>query len=111
MDFQSIIRLFWRRKTLIIATIVLSVTLAGIYAFLATPMYKAKLQLLFEPNTGAVVNFDAVLNHQPQDEAALLGQRLIPLAPALPTFGDERAIGARLRPATDKMLIAPEATA
>jgi hypothetical protein len=37
--------------------------------------------------------------------------RLIPLAPALPTFGDERAIGARLQPATDKMLIAPEATA
>ena len=36
-------------------------------------------------------------------------QRLIPLAPALPTFGDERAIGARLQPATDKMLIAPEA--
>ena len=28
-----------------------------------------------------------------------------------PTFGDERAIGARLHPATDKMLIAPEATA
>ena len=26
-----------------------------------------------------------------------------------PTFGDERAIGARLQPATDKMLIAPEA--
>ena len=38
-------------------------------------------------------------------------KRLIPLAPALPTFGDERAIGARLQPATDKMLIAPEATA
>ena len=37
--------------------------------------------------------------------------RLIPLAPALPTFGDERAIGARVQPATDKMLIAPEATA
>ena len=37
--------------------------------------------------------------------------RLIPRAPALPTFGDERAIGARLQPATDKMLIAPEATA
>ena len=35
--------------------------------------------------------------------------RLIPLAPALPTYGDERAIGARLRPATDKMLIAPQA--
>ena len=34
--------------------------------------------------------------------------RLIPLAPALPTCGDERAIGARLRPATDKMLIAPD---
>ena len=33
--------------------------------------------------------------------------RLIPLAPAPPTFGDERAIGARLQPATDKMLIAP----
>jgi hypothetical protein len=26
-------------------------------------------------------------------------------------IGDERAIGARLQPATDKMLIAPEATA
>ena len=38
-------------------------------------------------------------------------KRLIPLAPALPTFGDERAIGARLQSATDKMLIAPEATA
>ena len=38
-------------------------------------------------------------------------ERLIPLAPALPTFGDERAIGARLQPATDKMLIAPEAAA
>jgi hypothetical protein len=38
-------------------------------------------------------------------------ERLIPLAPALPTCGDERAIGARLRAATDKMLIAPEATA
>ncbi len=38
-------------------------------------------------------------------------ERLIPLAPALLTFGDERAIGARLQPATDKMLIAPEATA
>jgi hypothetical protein len=38
-------------------------------------------------------------------------QRLIPLAPALPTFGDERAIEARLQPATDEMLIAPEATA
>jgi hypothetical protein len=36
---------------------------------------------------------------------------LIPLAPAVPTFGDERAIGARLQPAADKMLIAPEATA
>ena len=35
----------------------------------------------------------------------------LPLAPAPPTFGDERAIGARLQPATDKMLIAPEAKA
>jgi hypothetical protein len=35
----------------------------------------------------------------------------IPLAPALPTFGDERAIGACPQPATNKMLIAPEATA
>jgi hypothetical protein len=34
-----------------------------------------------------------------------------PQAPALPTFGDERAIGARLQSATDKMPIAPEATA
>ena len=40
-----------------------------------------------------------------------LRKRLIPLAPALPTFGDERVIGARLQLATDKMLIAPEATA
>ena len=30
------------------------------------------------------------------------------LAPALATFGDERAIGARLLSATDKMLITPE---
>ena len=43
--------------------------------------------------------------------ASVLAFRLIPLAPALPTCGDERAIGARLHPATDKMLIAPEATA
>jgi hypothetical protein len=35
--------------------------------------------------------------------------RLIPLAPALPTFGDERAIV--FSPPPDKMLIAPEATA
>jgi hypothetical protein len=37
--------------------------------------------------------------------------RLIPLAPALPTFVTNGPFGARLQPATDKMLIAPEATA
>ena len=48
---------------------------------------------------------------KPSSEDPQTKIRLIPLAPAPPTFGDERAIGARLQPATDKMLIAPEATA
>jgi hypothetical protein len=52
-----------------------------------------------------------ILNYRIYFMPQVHGGRLIPLAPALPTCGDERAIGARLRPATDKMLIAPEATA
>jgi DEAD/DEAH box helicase domain-containing protein len=36
-------------------------------------------------------------------------KRLIPLAPAVPTCGDEQAIMRRFQPDTDKMLTAPEA--
>jgi hypothetical protein len=49
------------------------------------------------------------LSPRNQEKLHFWNRRSIPLAPALPTFGDERAIGARLQPATDKMLIAPEA--
>jgi hypothetical protein len=55
-------------------------------------------------------SFGIAWHHGFERSTEISDRRLIPLAPALPTFGDERAIGARLQRATDKMPIAPEAT-
>jgi hypothetical protein len=56
-------------------------------------------------------NLIAQVAQDMRSDGTILQERLIPLAPALLRCGDGRAIGARLQPATDKMLMAPEATA
>ncbi|MBL8659729.1 MAG: polysaccharide biosynthesis tyrosine autokinase [Rhodospirillales bacterium] len=74
MNINAFLRLLWRRKILILATILLSVTSAASYAFLATPRYEADAQLLFEPAANLVAENIATLDREPQDEAAVLSQ-------------------------------------
>ena len=58
----------------------------------------------FSPDHGTIAAVAASIIY-----SAIIGSRLIPLAPAVPTCGDEQAIMHRFQPDTDKMLTAPEA--
>ena len=70
-EFLSILR---RRKWLIAGTTALITGLTALYVFTTTPRYTATLQLVFDPTEQQVINFDAAISGQPQDEATLLSE-------------------------------------
>ena len=66
--------LLWRRRLLILATIFTLTAVAGIYAFLAVPLYTTNLQILFESKAGPVFDFKAASMGVPQDEASIISE-------------------------------------
>jgi exopolysaccharide transport family protein len=74
IDLAEILRIVWRRKLIIFATIFAITGLTFLYANTATPKYTAQLQLLFESKAGAVFDFNAAAEGKPQDEAAIISE-------------------------------------
>lgn len=74
IDLHGFLRLLWRRKALILVTIASCTGLAGGFAFLVTPKYQAKTQLLFEDEGNFVVDRNTAQDRQRQDEQGVLSQ-------------------------------------
>jgi len=74
LDLKEFLSILYRRKWLIAGTILIITGLAALFAFTATPKYTANLQLVFDAKEQSVLNFEAALSGQPQDEAALLSE-------------------------------------
>jgi succinoglycan biosynthesis transport protein ExoP len=74
LDLKEFLSILYRRKWLIVGTVIIITGLAALFAFTATPEYTANLQLVFDATEQKVINFDAAMSGQPQDEAALLSE-------------------------------------
>lgn len=74
LDLKEFLSILYRRKWLIFGTILILTGLAAAYAFLVTPRYTASLQLVFDAKEQNVLNFEAAVSGQPQDEAQLLSE-------------------------------------
>ena len=64
MDLHYYLRLFYRRRWLAGAVWFTSVVLAFLYAFTATPAYRATARLLIEPDDPNVVGFEQVIRER-----------------------------------------------
>ena len=74
IDLNGFLRLLWRRKALILLTVMSCVATAASIAFLVTPRYEGRAQLLFEDNGDLVVDRTAAQDRQRQDEQMVLSQ-------------------------------------
>jgi capsular exopolysaccharide synthesis family protein len=74
LDLQEFISVLLRRKWVIVGAVFGITGLAALFAFTATPLYTATLQFVFDAKEQNVLNFDAAMSGQPQDEAALLSE-------------------------------------
>lgn len=74
LDLKEFLGIVSRRKWLIAGVIFIITGLAVLFSFSATPLYTANLQLVFDAEEQNVLNFQAALSGQPQDEAALLSE-------------------------------------
>lgn len=74
LDLKEFLGILFRRKWFIISVVVIITGLAALFAFTATPRYTANLQLVFDAKEQSVINFDAAISGQPQDEATLLSE-------------------------------------
>lgn len=74
IDLNGFLRLLWRRKVLILLTVMSCVAIAASIAFLVTPKYEGRAQLLFEDNGDLVVDRTAAQDRQRQDEQTVLSQ-------------------------------------
>lgn len=74
IDLEETLRILWRRRAVIAATVAL-VTLSTLaYVLLVPPRYTSELQILFESKVGPVFDLKAAVADQPQDEAAILSE-------------------------------------
>jgi uncharacterized protein involved in exopolysaccharide biosynthesis len=70
----DLLKIFLRRKWIFFWTIFFITGLCAILAFTLTPRYTASLQLYFEADNPAIVDFEAALSGQPQDEATIMSE-------------------------------------
>jgi len=70
----DLLQIFLRRKWILIWSIVLITTLSAAISLVLTPRYTAILEIYFEADNPAVVDFEAALTGQPQDAAAILSE-------------------------------------
>ncbi len=74
IDLEESLRILWRRRGVIAATVAL-VTLSTLAYVLVVPArYTSELQILFESKVGPVFDLKAAVADQPQDEASILSE-------------------------------------
>ena len=71
IELGPLLRSFWRRKWLVIATIFLVTLLATVVAFQLTPRYSAVAKILVGTPEANVVDIEAVLSGLGSDQAAI----------------------------------------
>ena len=75
LDLKEFLSILFRRKWLMLGTVLIITGSAAVFAFTATPRYTATLHLVFDAKEQkSVINFDAAISGQPQDEASLLNE-------------------------------------
>ncbi len=67
VDLRELLRKLWRRKMVVIGTVVVITTVVAIVAFQLTPRYKAAAAVMIESRNTEVVNIDAVVSGLPKD--------------------------------------------
>lgn len=71
IDIQELLRKFWRRKWIILGTVIAVMTLVGITLSQLTPRYTAVNKIEISPARSNVVDFEAVLAGLPADTATI----------------------------------------
>lgn len=74
LDLKEFLSVLFRRKWLVLGTIVIITGLAALFSFIATPRYTANLQLVFDAQEQSVIDFGAAFSALPQDEATVLSE-------------------------------------
>lgn len=74
VDLGQVIKLLWRQKWLIAATIIIVTGATIVYLSVIAPRYTADVQLLYEIRSSAPVDITAAFEGRLQDDASLLGE-------------------------------------
>ncbi len=74
IDLEETLRILWRRRTVIAATVALATLSTLAYVLIVPARYTSELQILFESKVGPVFDLKAAVADQPQDEASILSE-------------------------------------
>lgn len=74
LNAPDLLRVFARRKWIFLWTVLLITGACAALALTLTPKYTASLEIYFEADNPSVVDFEAALSGQPQDEAAIMSE-------------------------------------
>lgn len=66
-DLRALLRMLWRRRRIILGTVVLLTAIAAVVTYQLTPVYRASAQIMVEPREANVVDIEAVLSGLPAD--------------------------------------------
>jgi uncharacterized protein involved in exopolysaccharide biosynthesis len=67
IELREMLRKLWRRRRIIIGTVVILTALALIVTLQMTPIYTSTASVMIEPRTSRVVDVEAVLSGLPPD--------------------------------------------
>lgn len=65
IDLRELLRKLWRRRRLIIGTVVLMTALSILVTLQLTPLYRARAYVMIEPRQSQVIEFTSVLSGLP----------------------------------------------
>ncbi len=71
---DDLLRMLWRRKMVVLGTLVTLTTIVTITVFQLTPRYTATASIMIEPRETRVVDVEAVMSGLPQDLATILSE-------------------------------------
>jgi succinoglycan biosynthesis transport protein ExoP len=73
-DLQEVFRILWRRKSLIIATVVLLTAIAALVVLQITPLYTATVNVMIDTRQAKVTDIESVVSGMSGDMAAVYSE-------------------------------------
>jgi polysaccharide biosynthesis transport protein len=74
IDLAEVLRILWRRRIVILGSIAAIVGLMAAYVFTVEPHYTTEAMILIDGKVSPVLDFQAAVTGQPQDEASVISE-------------------------------------